>query len=124
MIRVAIGAVITAALTLASMALFADQSKLAVVSDSDGYGVFLSKGCNGCHSLDELPGNMAIGPDLSDIADRAGQQVPGLSAEEYVRQSLTDPQSFIVPGFGEHMPTLPLTAHEVDQLVELLLGLD
>ena len=63
-----------------------------------------------------------VGPDLTDLADRAGDRVEGLSAEEYVRQSVLDPQAYIVIGYGEQMPVLPIDTAELDALVAFLLS--
>jgi hypothetical protein len=63
-------------------------------------------------------------PDLTHLSDRAGNRVAGLTAEEYVLQSLRDPQAFIVPGYDGgfvQMPTLVLSDTEVAALVGLLL---
>ncbi len=46
----------------------------------------------------------------------------GLSAEEYVRQSVLDPQAYIVDGYGGQMPVLPVNTAELDALVEFLLS--
>ena len=46
-------------------------------------------GCVTCHSLEA--GVTLVGPSLAGIEGRAGSTVPGLSAADYVRQSITDP---------------------------------
>ena len=61
-----------------------------------------------------------VGPDLTDLADRAGDRVEGLTADEYVRQSVLDPQAYIVIGYGGQMPVLPVDAAELDALVDFL----
>lgn len=38
--------------------------------------------------------------------------------EEYVRRSITNPESDIVDGYNPMMPALPLDDDEVDRLVE------
>jgi mono/diheme cytochrome c family protein len=61
--------------------------------------------CANCHTLTELD---HLGPGFEGIADRAATRVPGLSAEEYIRQSIVDPEAYIVEGSwpeGEVMPT-------------------
>lgn len=87
----------------------------------EGETVFLTKGCTGCHSRAGVSEGF-IGPDLTALADRAGDRVAGLSAEEYVRQSVLDPQVYIVDGYGEQMPVLPVDTAELDALVEYLLS--
>ncbi|MEX0864229.1 MAG: cytochrome c [Acidimicrobiia bacterium] len=120
--RVVIEAVLTVALTLASVALFlTSRDGESPVEPPTGQMVFLSSGCNGCHTLNQTPGNVQIGPDLTHVDALAGSRVDGLSAEEYIRQSLREPQAFVVLGYGPQMPTLALSDEEVDALVELLL---
>jgi len=63
-----------------------------------------------------------IGPDLTDLATRAGGRVGGVGAKEYVRQSLLEPQAFVVDGYFAEMPALPLSSNEVGLLIEFLLS--
>jgi hypothetical protein len=115
------GTVITTVLALASVAaLFPGEAGQG--SSSSAPTVFLSNGCHGCHVLDDLSGNARIGPDLTHVDRVAASRVEGLGAEEYIRQSLREPQAFVVPGYGSEMPTLDLTEEEVEELIELLLA--
>ena len=59
--------------------------------------------CNSCHTLDSLEWSSRTGPSLNGIADRAGERVPGQSAEEYLVQSIWNSQAFTVPGYTEQM---------------------
>ncbi len=59
--------------------------------------------CNSCHILDSLGWTSRTGPSLNGIADRAGERVPGQSAEEYIVQSVWNSQAFVVPGYTEQM---------------------
>lgn len=52
--------------------------------------------CDHCHTLDES--NRRGGPGLLGISDRAAERVPGLSAVEYLEQSLLEPNAYIVEG--------------------------
>jgi hypothetical protein len=60
--------------------------------------------CASCHRLSDL---VNFGPGFEGIADRAATQVSGLSAEEYLRQSIVEPKAYIVEGDwgGAVMPT-------------------
>jgi hypothetical protein len=66
-----------------------------------------------------------IGPDLTMVHRIAGERVEGLSAAEYIAQSLATPQAFIVPGYeattAGSMPDFDLTENEIAALVEFLL---
>jgi len=64
--------------------------------------------------------------ELSGLADRAGTRRPGMSALDYVRESLRDPSAFKVPGYdfgsGEiGMPDLGLSNEEIEKLAAFLL---
>ena len=90
-----------------------------------GRTLFLAKGCNGCHMRAGQPGVIPVGPDLTDLARVAGTRRPGLPAEEYVRESLRNPQAFVAPGYSGgtvgQLPPLPLRDAEVDTLTAFLL---
>ncbi|HSK06089.1 MAG TPA: c-type cytochrome [Acidimicrobiia bacterium] len=88
----------------------------------DGRSVFLTKGCTSCHSLAGVSTTGQIGPNLTGLADRAGDPVDGLDPEDYIRQSILDPEAFVVDGYSPLMPTLPLDTEELDALVEFLLA--
>ena len=88
---------------------------------ASGEDLFLRKGCAGCHG--DLTGRGELGPDLRHLADVAPQRVAGLTAAEYVRQSIVDPVAFTVAGYPSGlMPRLQLTEEEVDRLVDYLLA--
>ncbi len=82
-------------------------------------------GCITCHSL--TPDKVLVGPSLAGLGSRAGSTVPGLSAEEYLRQSILDPDAYVVEGFepGRMLSNWGevLSEEEVDALVAYLEGL-
>jgi mono/diheme cytochrome c family protein len=82
-------------------------------------------GCSTCHSLDS--GVTIVGPSLAGIGSNAGDRVSGLSAEEYLRQSILEPNAHLVEGFSANiMPTTwedTLTKEQLDDLVAFLLTL-
>ena len=82
-------------------------------------------GCITCHSLE--PDTIIIGQSMAGIASRAGNIVPGLSAEEYIRQSILDPNAYLEEGFpADTMPPVwgdRLSEKQVDELVAFLLTL-
>ena len=60
-------------------------------------------GCQVCHSLE--PGKRLVGPSLAGVATRAATSVPGLTAEEYLHQSIVNPTAHVVEGFpANQMP--------------------
>lgn len=90
-------------------------------ADLDGRTVFLTRGCTACHQGPGVNGG-SVGPDLSVVSEVAGNRVPGLDADAYIRQSIRDPQAFVVPGFSAQMPALGLSEGEIDAVVAFLLG--
>ena len=59
--------------------------------------------CNSCHILDSLGWEGRTGPAMNGIADRAGERVPGQSAEEYIVTSVWDAPGYLVPGYTDQM---------------------
>lgn len=81
-------------------------------------------GCITCHSL--APDRVLVGPSLSGIGTTAGTRVAGVSADAYLRQSITEPDAFVVEGFDAgRMPAWGevLSDAEVEALVGYLSGL-
>jgi mono/diheme cytochrome c family protein len=93
-----------------------------------GEGLFFSSktGCSVCHSVE--PGVELVGPNLSGVANIAGDRVPGLTADEYLLQSIVDPNAYVVEGFpaGQMLDIFEetLSSEEIDALVAYLLTLD
>ena len=88
-----------------------------------GEQIFTAAGCAGCHTFAPAGSNGTIGPNLDDLAAAAGEREPGKSAEEYVRESLTNPEAFLAEGFGNAMPSYEgrLTDEQIQALVDYLL---
>ena len=51
--------------------------------------------CTACHSL--VPNEVKTGPSLAGVASRAASREPGKTAEQYIRESIQQPNAFIVP---------------------------
>ena len=93
---------------------------------TDGAQIFVVRGCGGCHVIEGLTGAVGIiGPEMTGIASRAGTRVAGLSAEEYIRQSVEKPEEFVVEGYDNVMQPLrdSIPDPEFEILVEYLLTL-
>jgi cytochrome c oxidase subunit 2 len=96
----------------------------------DPLALFAKYGCNACHTLTAAGATGLVGPSLDGIGTRAETRVSGQSAEDYVRESILNPNAFLVPecpagacqpgvmpqDFGTRMPQSHL-----DALVKFLL---
>jgi cytochrome c551/c552 len=84
-----------------------------------------SAGCQICHSLE--PGVQLVGPSLASVGSRAETRIPGMAAQDYLMQSLVDPDAYVVDGFqpGQMRPDLAdaLSQQELEDLVAFLLTL-
>lgn len=68
-------------------------------------------GCSGCH----VAGAPTTAPAIAGIASRAGGRVDGMSAEAYIRQSIQQPESYVVEGHTDLMTNLGLGDRLTDQ---------
>lgn len=80
------------------------EAKVGVTPAERGEAVFFDSAstCILCHAIAGQGGTR--GPDLSGVASRAVGRVTGVSAEEYIRQSILDPKAYVVDGFDPIMP--------------------
>ena len=95
-----------------------------------GAGQGAATPCVTCHTVEGV--NEAVGllgPDLSHIGTEAANRQPGLSAEDYLEQSIREPEAFIpegvyraVPGLMLNAITAGLTDEDVEALVAFLLA--
>jgi mono/diheme cytochrome c family protein len=91
---------------------------------TSGRQIFVAAGCGSCHVLAKAGTNGTTGPSLDDLAGAAGQREPGTSPEEYVEQSLVDPDAAVVEGFQQGvMPSFEgrLSERQIQTLVDYLL---
>lgn len=100
----------------------------ATVETSDpmvaGRQLFVKLGCGSCHTLSDAGGNGVLGPVLDGLGARVGSRVADLPADEYVRQSILAPKSFIVEGYLDAMPSFAdrVTEAELNVLAQYLLS--
>jgi cytochrome c len=85
----------------------------------------VNTGCPICHSLE--PGVRLVGPSLADVAASAATRVPDISAEEYLHQSIVDPDAYVVDGFAKGQmlrdSAQRLTEEQIQDLVAFLMML-
>lgn len=83
------------------------------------------RNCASCHRV--AGDEKLVGPSLANIAVRAGERVQGLSAEDYLYESIVDPDKYVVDGYkkGTMQQNFAsrLSAAELDYLVAYLLTL-
>lgn len=103
-----------------------DAGRGATLFNQSSIGSASASGCMTCHSLEE--GVTLVGPSLAGVAGRASERVPELSAEEYLRQSIVEPNAYIVEGFSEGLMYQnygrELTDQQIADLVAFLLTLE
>jgi hypothetical protein len=98
----------------------------------EGYDDAAPIWCSYCHSLDgsegpdgsEVPFANRRAPSWLGISERAADRVPGLTAEEYLRQSIWEPSAFVVEGYDNVMFNFSggkMTEEDVDDLIAFLL---
>jgi cytochrome c1 len=84
--------------------------------NAQGASLFTSNGCGGCHTFQPAGSNGQQGPDLDNVASDA--QKAGKPVDAYVKESIENPQAYVVPGYQPIMPDFSgLSADQVNALV-------
>ena len=97
---------------------------------ASGEKLFASNGCAACHSFKE--GEKIVGPSLFHIGQTAANRVKSgdytgktKTAEDYIRESIVEPNTCIVPGFSAGIMLQDfgkkLNAQNIDDLVAFLM---
>jgi mono/diheme cytochrome c family protein len=85
-----------------------------------GKALFAAQGCNSCHTFTPAGASGKVGPDLDNLASDAAKANRG-SVQQYVAESIEDPNAYVVPGFPKGvMPPFALTDAQVADLVAFL----
>ena len=84
---------------------------------------FVDNGCDGCHTFKPAGATGTLGPDLDSLSEAA--QKAGQPLDEFIRQSIVDPNAYIAPGYPngvmpETFSSLP--KQQLDALVQYLAG--
>jgi cytochrome c oxidase subunit 2 len=86
---------------------------------NSGETVFATAGCGGCHAFEPAGTDAEVGPNLNAIQPEGGK-----SLEDFVRESIVDPNAVITGGYqGDVMPNTydkSLTDEQLDALVQYL----
>ena len=97
---------------------------------AQGKAIYTGKGlCTTCHANENIPGAvLELGPDHTHIATEAEGREAGLSVEQYLRRSITEPSAFTSPGWEESaelmestLAAVELSSSDIDALVAFLL---
>jgi mono/diheme cytochrome c family protein len=102
-----------------------DQGALAqagLAGATTGEQIFTAAGCAACHTLAKANASGTVGPSLDDLAQAAGEQEG--TPEDYVRQSILDPDAVVAEGFQAGvMPSYEgrLNDEQLQTLAEYLL---
>ena len=118
------GRVLLACIALAVLVLACAPEPAATEPVPRGRQLYRSLGCANCHEPNLL--GQRLGPPLDHVGTGAETRRPGLSAAEYVRQSIVDPGSYVVPGYNDTMPRdigRDPSPTDLDALVTYLLSL-
>ena len=65
-----------------------------------GEQVFKNNGCIGCHTLGSISSG-TVGPNLTHIGTVAATRKPGVSADDYIKESILTPNAYVVQGFPQ-----------------------
>lgn len=122
LVFVASAGVIALLANLAPQFTYEVGASTAATPQERGKAVFYdsSVGCFLCHQVDGSGGTR--GPDLTHVAARAGDRRPGLSAEDYLKESLLNPGAFVVATYDNIMPPIAqqLPKEKFDDLLSFL----
>ena len=123
------GALLVAAvLVVFVVATWGRDDQRAAATTADGASLFRAKGCATCHLGPDTEAVFDGYPPLDDAPSWAADRRPGMSATDYLSESMAAPDAFSSPAFtggsgpSNAMPRLRLTSEEIDALIAYLLG--
>ena len=59
--------------------------------------------CSTCHQTVKGAFGFALGPNLAEVGTRAASRIDGMTAAEYITDSILHPKHFVVPGYQDIM---------------------
>lgn len=92
----------------------------APVAALPGQKLLQEKGCIACHSE---TGAQGVGPTFKGLYGRREEMADGSIVtvdDDYLRESILEPQKRVVKGFNPVMPKLPLSEPEVNQMIDYI----
>lgn len=90
---------------------------LAGADPANGPALIQRHGCAACHE-----GNSAgrLAPGYADLAERAGERRPPLTAAAYIYESIIYPGAYTVEGYQNNMPRLYESQIPPDELRDII----
>ena len=87
----------------------------------------VAQACSSCHAAQAGEAEQSLGNNLSNVGNRAATTVDNVSAEEYLRTSIVDPDAYLAANFQEGiMPRnykAVLSGSQIKDLVAYMLTL-
>ncbi|NOG51554.1 MAG: hypothetical protein HND48_20615 [Chloroflexi bacterium] len=74
--------------------------------------------CLSCHALAES--RFGLGPMMLGVEPRVSSRRPGMTAKEYLYQSITDPKQYVVPGYRDIMPGVYREPYDDQSIADLI----
>ncbi|MGK7345151.1 MAG: c-type cytochrome [Candidatus Nitrospinota bacterium M3_3B_026] len=103
-----------------------EEEEAAPVMAASAEEAFNKFGCVTCHKVPGVEEAGDLGPDLTTMAESAGDRVEGMSAREFVMDSIVNPNAAIAEGFDADMmpPDFAdqMMVAELNMIVDALLG--
>jgi cytochrome c2 len=88
-------------------------------SPAKGKELFNSQACNACHSI--AKDQKLVGPSMYGIWNTAATRKPGLSAKDYLQESILNPSAFVVDTYPAGvMPATYAQSLSAQQIADLL----
>lgn len=96
-----------------------EETEAEMTADPANGERLFAENCGGCHGAAD-----GAGPALTGMGERAASRVAGLSAEEYLHQSIVEPGAYVVEGFSNIMPAIygeKFSEQELNDIVAYIL---
>lgn len=124
--RVTLAMIVVAGTVAATVGWQTESTTGSSTAALDGSTLFQAHGCAACHVGPDSSSASTAFPRLDDAPEWAASRRDGMSAREYLTESIRTPSAFTSPEFTAGgpttaMPDLGLDDAEVDALVDHLL---
>ena len=97
------GRVLCACILAAAVASCASEQRARTPVER-GRQVYEALDCGSCHEASFRNFFRRVGPPLDHVGTVAAERRPGMSAQDYLRESILDPGAYIVQGYPDAMP--------------------